>query len=190
MPTDLPRRSMRSKLVLDLPRVTLDAEGRVIPKDFEHYTRVLSEWARDVSDRQRDGLWLPELHAVTADPALGTGGSITGDWHLESGWVTLRFVFTFGSAGVGAGTGIYSIEHLPFRINQTDIGVGGMPVGQVHLRNVGIASRFWTIYTSGETALRMADPNGADVTDAVPWAWGAGDNLRGWARYKVGPNNT
>lgn len=134
-----------------------------------------------MEDRHAEGVWTPILGAVTTDPNIGTGANIAGTWSYNGIHVTCEFLIVFGSAGVGAGNGIYQIRGMPYRM---DFSLATVPIGQVHLRDVGLASRYWQVTASSATDAQMVDPNGVFATNAVPWVWAAGDSMRGWMRYK------
>lgn len=129
------------------------------------------------------GLWTPTLIATTTNPNLGTGPTQYGDYVYHAGWIRARFLIAFGT-GVSAGSGTYEMGGLPFAPEVTAIG-GSCPVGWVHLRDVGIASKYWTAVMTNLSVIRFNDPNGVEVTNAAPWTWAAGDNMRGELIYKA-----
>ena len=65
--------SHRQRTLLDLPREILDSSGAVLKSAFEHYTRTLLEWARDITQQVegrsviRQGWWDTNSIAYTAD---------------------------------------------------------------------------------------------------------------------------
>jgi hypothetical protein len=52
----------------------------------------------------------PVLKATTTNPTLGTGSSATGKYIQIGKTVHFTFVFTFGSSGVNAGSGFYTVD--------------------------------------------------------------------------------
>lgn len=130
------------------------------------------------------GDWTPTLTATTTSPTMGTGAIQIGDYVYWAGRVWCRFKIAFGSAGMAAGSGTYEMGGLPFPPDVATID-GSIPVGQVHLRDVGLASKYWTAVLTIGGVIRFNDDNGVEVTNAAPWAWGANDNMRGEFWYRV-----
>ncbi len=130
------------------------------------------------------GEWTPTLAATTTNPNLGADAIQYGDYVYFAGWVEARFKIAFLGAGVNAGVGTYEMGGLPFAPDVTLID-GVLPVGQVHLRDVGVMSKYWTCVLTTGGVIRFNDDNGVEVTNATPWAWGGSDNMRGQVRYRV-----
>lgn len=122
------------------------------------------------------GEWTPVLSATGGGLSIGSTGTAVGEFLYFAGRCWFDFTIVFGGSGISAGSGTYELTvPLEPRVQVA----GGTPVGQVHLRNSGVASKWWTVdLESSISRLRFADPDGANVTDAVPWVWGSGDSLR------------
>lgn len=130
------------------------------------------------------GNWTPTLSATTTPPNLGATPTKFGDFLYHGGWVKARFLLAFGGAGLSAGSGIYEMGSLPFAAEIASVG-GSVPVGQVHLRDVGTASKYWTCVMMLSGVIRFSDDNGVEVTNAAPWTWASGDSMRGELYYKA-----
>lgn len=129
------------------------------------------------------GLWTPTLTATTTNPTLGSNPIQFGEYILFAGWVTARFKLAFGT-GMTGGSGTYELGGLPEAPDVTEID-GSVPVGKVHLRDVGTASKFWTCVITTGGVVRFNDDNGVEVTNTVPWTWGNSDNMRGELIYRT-----
>jgi hypothetical protein len=142
--------------------------GWPIPIDSDALGDAAGQVIRDMVDAIEAGwtAYTPVLTATTTNPVLGTGGTIVGKWKRIGKTVLFRIEITFGSAGVNAGNGTYTIT-LPTNATRTNL-----PVGLAFLRpaagfNVNAA------VTSAVGSIQLASDAGAVVTHAVPWAWAA-----------------
>lgn len=134
--------------------------------------------------------WTPVLTAVTTPPTLGVGGTATGRYCVIGGTVFFTYAIAFGSSGVAAGSGFYSVAGLPVAVGGSAVVAGQCPftaqdssTGQ-YLTGVGELG-------PGNTSvirLRFGDSGTTTTTttigNAVPWTWAAGDRLYGSGLYE------
>lgn len=74
---------------------------------------------------------------------------------------------------------------LPIPPDLTGPRAGSFPVGLVHLRDTGLNSFYRKAVMNTTGLITFVTEAAVEVSNAVPFAWGAGDNLRGQIRYKV-----
>lgn len=138
--------------------------------------QALGEW----------GLWTPALTVISGtDPTLGVGAITDGEWINNGGLITAQFRINFGTSGVAAGSGIYTID-TPVPINASWLTTGSIAIGQAIVRDAtGPVIRSRTVRINGASSVVMSADAGANVTDAVPWTWAANDTLNGTFTYRA-----
>ena len=132
--------------------------------------------------------YTPTLTGSTTDPTLGSGSSVSGFYKRLGRWVRGKAVITFGTSGTAAGSGMYGLL-LP--VQPADkiqpIGIGFAYDNDDQYRFVvataAVIPVIWAASTSkavllqsnvaGEGFANDHNPIGA----AVPFAWGASDQL-------------
>jgi hypothetical protein len=135
--------------------------------------------------------WTPSLTAATTNPTLGTGSSAQGIYVQIGKLVIAQFSISFGTSGVNAGSGIYSVS-LPVTAKAT---FGSNPE---HRLGVAVAfdnSTFFaarpmislnTTTTVGFVYPLSAEPGlFGNVAHDAPWTWAASDNLSGFMMYEA-----
>jgi len=130
------------------------------------------------------GLWTsytPVLTAITTNPTLGTGSSATGRFVQVGKLVVAQGGFSFGTAGVAAGSGNYVIS-LPVTADTT---LSNRPIGAwVPFDSSAGAGNalclaFLTASTTMQARYPATWPNGATtpISNAAPWVWAASDTI-------------
>ena len=134
-----------------------------------------------LADFGREGTWTPALVSDGTNPNLGTGPTQNGDWHYKAGLITVQFEIVLGT-GATAGTGNYRIQALPFSI---DAGWVSNAIGEARIVDVSTGDPDnWHVVVQSTTQFRIENQAGAQMGAASPWAWAAGDSIRGVANYK------
>jgi len=125
----------------------------------------------------------PTLSATTTPPTLSDDASHTvdGNYLLAGGLCIYWFYVAFGTSGVAAGSGNYTIS-LPVATAMSN----GWPIGSGWIRDSSGTDRRLVTVTVGptnQTAYLYAE--GADiVTDASPWTWADSDQILGFMVYE------
>lgn len=131
--------------------------------------------------------WTPVLRATTTNPTLGTGATQLSHVWLNGNHVTLWFQITFGTSGVVAGSGNYSIAlpaAYPAMAGHLDVTLGtirlvdssGGPAVKLAIPTLNLAAQEFTMRTTDTAAV---------VTNAVPWTWAASDVIAGQVSYLI-----
>jgi hypothetical protein len=133
----------------------------------------------------------PVLTASTTNPTLGSGSSAVGEWrYLDNGdWIVYQGKITFGTSGVGAGSGTYRIS-LP----KTTGSFGASPIfgkalmsdssstGNMNANMIcdtaGVS--FLTVYIT-----QVASGGANFATNTFPWVWAASDSITWSIMYPV-----
>ena len=132
--------------------------------------------------------YTPTLTGSTTDPTLGSGSSVSGFYKRLGRWVRGKAVITFGTSGTAAGSGMYGLL-LPVqpadKIQPIGIGFAYDDSDQYRfvVATAAVIPVLWAASTSkavllqsnvaGEGFANDHNPIGA----AVPFAWGANDQL-------------
>lgn len=127
----------------------------------------------------------PTLSASTP-PTMGTGNARNGWFAYGPGpTITYTWHILFGSSGVAAGSGNYTIS-LPVS-PAAPYGTGNTAVGTILLADSSSGGfRVGTPFiSSGGTTLGAIVENSVIVGSANPWTWAAGDYLSGCISYPV-----
>lgn len=130
--------------------------------------------------------YTPTLTASTSNPTLGTGSSRFG-WYsyIPGPCIVFSFHILFGSSGVGAGSGGYSVS-LPVTAGTPTAG-GNLAIGSIMLADAS-AGTFKTgsiFLVNGATTCSMLAEGSALVNNGSPWVWAAGDYLSGTVTYPL-----
>lgn len=134
---------------------------------------------------QYGSTWTPTLRGTTTNPTLGTGATQLSTIWLNGNHVTAWFQITFGTSGVVAGSGNYSIAlptAYPAAAGHLDVTLGAMrlvdssggPAVKLAIPTLNLAGQEFTF--------RVTDTN-AVVTNAAPWTWAASDVIAGQISY-------
>jgi hypothetical protein len=128
----------------------------------------------------------PVLTATTTNPTLGSGSVVAGRYTLWGGkFCTYMGMITFGTSGVGAGSGQYLIS-LPVAAVGAGGGIPGIISGSAIVRdNSAVDIRNGNSFLiPGATTLSLIGGD-AIVTNAVPWIWAASDYMNWNITYET-----
>lgn len=131
--------------------------------------------------------WSPTLRGTTTNPTLGTGATQLSHVYVNGNQVNLWFQITFGTSGVVAGSGNYSIPlpaAYPAMAGHLDVTIGEMrltdssggPAVKLAIATLNLAAQEFTFRTC---------TNDAVVTNAAPWTWAASDVIAGHVSYLI-----
>lgn len=129
------------------------------------------------------GAWptyTPTLTAVTTNPTLGTGSTVSGRYNQIGKLVVAQTTIIFGSASVGAGSGAYRVA-LPVAAQAAETILG---TGMLYDSSAAQMKHITAIFISSTTAaLYLGDAAAAvfEVTHANPWTWAANDQI--WVKF-------
>jgi hypothetical protein len=133
------------------------------------------------------GSFTPTLGATTTPPTLGSGSSVVGSYAADGKFVNGHAVIIFGTSGTAAGSGAYQVL-LPVAV-AFPAGANSMMVGQFYVFDGTSTERTGIIRVQpGAPTLGLltfpASGANANVTNTVPWAWGASDQIAYSFAYK------
>lgn len=128
--------------------------------------------------------YTPNLLGQTTNPTLGTGSAQLGWYFINGRCIDLWFSFRFGTSGVSAGSGIYTISYPPGYPPMA--GVPDFAIGSARLidSSAGAEGLAYISQTSTVMYPTLAN-NGTFVGAANPWTWAANDVLAGHVTYLV-----
>lgn len=145
--------------------------------------------------------YTPILSGTSSDPTLSNDAShvATGRWMRIGTMVTVWAEIRFGTAGVAAGSGTYSLSLPVPPVTPEDLSVDAIPLGAGYLVDYSDSLRVKVAPAAlvavlnggvdGEVVIVLdAGQFGAGtgyVTDAVPWTWAAGDSLTFQGDYEA-----
>lgn len=130
--------------------------------------------------------WVPTLKGTTTNPTLGTGATQLSHVWVNGNHVTLWFQITFGTSGVAAGSGNYSIPlpaTLPAMAGHLDVTLGSMRLTDSSTSTVKLALPTLNLVAQ-EFTWRVTDTNTLS-TSASPWTWAASDVIAGQVSYLI-----
>lgn len=143
------------------------------------------------------GVWAdytPTLTASTVNPNLGATGTAVGRKVRVGDLVVALGAFTFGGAGVAAGTGDYRFG-LPHE-STSSVSSSFMPgFCRVFDSSAGLFGHFTDLLVSPSVSYASARYQSAWPTSAtesrvgaaVPWVWAAGDIMQFGVVYEAAP---
>lgn len=127
------------------------------------------------------GAWTPYTPALTAsvtNPTLGSGSSAVGRYTQIGNLVVVHIDISFGTSGVGAGSGYYIVS-VPVTGYDDGVGFSAVaPCGFLQDISTGarrLVSAFWDNTNRNRFGLTTETGN---VTNASPWTWAASDQLK------------
>lgn len=133
----------------------------------------------------------PALTSSGTTPTLGTGSTITGRYVQIGQLVFVQAVVTFGTSGVGAGTGVYYVS-TPTTMStaQSTQPFTSTPLGPAQLwQNSTSTIKKSQVGIQSSTAFRLfvdgAGGSAYAVSNAAPWTWAASDSIRLQAQYET-----
>jgi hypothetical protein len=123
------------------------------------------------------GTYTPTVTASTTNPTLGTGNVASARYTLRNGnWCDVRGVVKFGTSGVSAGTGAYSIS-LPFTSNANITGVNVGTGGVYLFDSSGPAAQQAVVFMQNTASTFSMLGNANQVAGTSPWTWAASDYI-------------
>lgn len=177
----------------------VDPIGSNFIKDFPALNGVnldrIDTYAKNSGIASSLRTYTPIFNSVSGTPSIGTGGSATlrGYYYEIFDQVITWGEMRFGSSGVNAGSGIWTMS-LPSSVNNL-IGVfngtGAAPVvGTASIWNGGTVNSRQSAtselrdYDQLQFGIRMnGGGTGREIMHNNPFAWAAGDGLTWFARY-------
>lgn len=121
----------------------------------------------------------PTITGATTDPTLGTGSTQEG-WYLHVGrLVVARGRIIFGTSGVDAGSGVYTIG-LPV-VARSD--GRESPVGAAWLFDSSTTANV-AVAVLQQAGTILVEDSSARITDSHPFTWAASDQIRFHAVYE------
>lgn len=130
--------------------------------------------------------YTPSLTASTTNPTLGTASVALGWWNYEPGpAVSMNFFIRFGTSGVAAGTGTYSVSLPPGITSSSVYATGHVAVGAMQIADSSSGGfQPGSIFVpAGSTTLSLI--GSAPVGAASPWVWAASDYLSGSVIFPI-----
>lgn len=140
--------------------------------------------------------YTPTWTATSGTPAVGTGGSLTGDYFQVGKLVVFRMNLVLGTTGMSTGTGTWAfglpVAHIaaPSGIGQHGLNLGG------YFEDSGVrayAQPGGRLKTSSTTAFEITysldsatNPgSGSTVGATAPFTWGSADYLSVYGSYQA-----
>lgn len=164
-------------------RWEVDASGNLFPVDTN--TVDLGDATHAIRDLYMNGSlkgtqvdalgWNPALTAVTTNPTLGTGSSVSGHVVQYGKTVVGWGKILFGTAGTNAGSGQYRVSS-PLTIDSASHTTRDT-LGVVGGLNAGGAWSGVLRYNGTATFSMVDSKSGSAVTQAIPGAWTANDEI-------------
>ena len=132
--------------------------------------------------------YTPVLTAVTTNPTLGTGSTVTARYQRQYGLVTYQGFILFGTAGTAAGSGAYRIS-LPVTA-QTGIHKRRMSIVNAYDASAGhhcIMSAQLVTSTTMEAIFSNTWPLGnyTEMGASQPMTWAASDEIAFSVTYEA-----
>ena len=131
--------------------------------------------------------YTPVLTAASTNPVLGAGAVQSGRFIQVGKLVTYWFQITFGTTGQAAGSGIYSIALPAAAVAPITQGIaaGAIRLYDSSTGNVHIGARAAVNSTTTLGIQYSAAGIIANVGNAAPWVWAAGDIIDGFITYEA-----
>ena len=125
--------------------------------------------------------YTPALTALTTNPTLGTGSSVSGRYGQVNKIVCGQGQINFGTAGVAAGSGYYYVS-LPITAQST-----GKVIGQFQFYDSStLAVYLGTLISDTTTRSLMYYGNpSSTASDSAPFTWAANDFIRYTFQYEA-----
>lgn len=155
----------------------------------QYWSPVYSSW-RPLFNTSKLTAFTPVLTASTTNPTLGTGSSRVGYYRYigpKLVWFTVDI--TFGTSGVNAGSGIYSVS-LPLPASASTILHSGNIYGSINDDSTGDNNVVSSGISSDLTHMTMYfwDPTSISVQTVhnnAPFTWAANDAIQFSGIYEV-----
>lgn len=137
------------------------------------------------------GTYTPALNGSTTNPTLGTGSSALGRYTLRNGnWCDVRGLIKFGTSGVSAGSGTFTIT-LPFTTNANITG-GNIAIGSVYIFDSSAPAAWpgapFVVNSAGSmTVLVGGSPSAgpSQMSNSVPMTWSTSDYIGFSVTYEI-----
>lgn len=145
--------------------------------------------------------YTPTLNGVTTDPTLSNNASqVVVGAYAQTGKTVIGYASVrFGTAGVNAGSGSYSMTLPVPPVTPETKGVDAIPLGSGYLTDLSTdllikftATALVTVANGGVSGEAMLVVDGGKfmlgtgfASDAVPWTWAASDSIYVDFRYEA-----
>ncbi len=123
--------------------------------------------------------YTPDLVDQGGTSDLGSGAVQSGWYHLNGRCVDVWFNIQFGTSGVNAGSGIYTVTYPPGYLPMS--GVPDFAIGTCRL--IHDSDEHFGYVSQTGTALYLTTAESGFVSATVPWTWDASDKLQGHVTY-------
>lgn len=133
------------------------------------------------------GAWTaytPTWTALSVNPTLGNG-VLVGAYRATGKTVDFRVKLTIGSTTSATGAGAFRFALPPNLTPHGDISAW-FPYGTASLQDISAPARYLRhAFSDGGTTIALADADGTQVTQAVPFSIGVGDIIQIHGRYEA-----
>lgn len=176
-----PLRPYLQKTPLNLPRLKTDTEGKVSQRELDHFSRTISEYARDT-----DGIdtYEPLARFGASQADLGIDQTQTGIIRVDPWFIHIGFEIIFGT-GSSTGSGLFRVT-LPtkYPLNEglfSDRHACG--VATLTDDDTGDEYSATIRLTNNNRVLFEENSTGNGVTNTQPFTWTDGDAIHGTIGY-------
>lgn len=126
----------------------------------------------------------PTLTAATTSPTLGTGSSQSGGWTRAGKTVEGRAEIVFGTSGVAAGSGLYTLL-LPTAALAADVASGAVVGSGVFFDSSAGRFYLYALVLQSSTTARLIEASaGTFISNASPVIPAASDQFRYLFNYQ------
>jgi hypothetical protein len=127
--------------------------------------------------------YVPVLSSTGTQPVLGSGSSATGRYVQIGKMVFFYVIILFGTSGVSAGTGFYSVSLPVSAATALQQLAGG---GWLFDSSAGLIRLHVIEINAAATCYMRFDNSGSgDVSATAPWTWAASDQIRVQGTYEA-----
>lgn len=137
------------------------------------------------------GVYTPAITAASGGLVLGTGNAVGGRYTLRNGnWCDCQGLIKWGSTGLAAGTGSYSIT-LPFNRANT-LTAGDVPLGTCRVLDSSVPAAYLGVPFGSAAASTMQILMGgtpsvgpSQMAPTIPMAWATNDVIAWNITYEI-----